>query len=160
MFCSNCGKEASGKFCANCGLPMDGAVHNEKASTPKNAIQDTVEKTLWEGQPCGIVDKAKTAANVNSTYYKITNQRVIINTGLIGKRQEEIELYRIKDYKVVQSITNRLLKIGDVVIISTDLSTPQTVLANVQSPNEVKDILRNAVLDYRVKMNISYRELM
>lgn len=33
MFCSNCGKEASGKFCSNCGSPLAGETETDNNSS-------------------------------------------------------------------------------------------------------------------------------
>lgn len=160
MFCSNCGKETTGKFCSNCGAPLDVSVEANITANAQTSSDSMQEITLWEGQPDGLMDKAKTAAKVNTTYYTITNQRVIVKSGLIGKNQEEIELYKIQDYKVSQSISERLLNIGDLTIISSDSSAPTIVLNNIKNPNDVKETLRKAVLDRKKEMNVTYRDIM
>lgn len=53
MFCSNCGKEAPGKFCSNCGAPLD---QNAVQSTTRAVVQPAVQivdrpdekKGFWE----------------------------------------------------------------------------------------------------------------
>ena len=160
MFCSNCGKEATGKFCSNCGAPLDVSAEANTTTNAQTSSDSMQEITLWEGQPDSLMDKAKTAAKVNTTYYTITNQRVIVKSGLIGKKQEEIELYKIQDYKVSQSISERLLNIGDLTIISSDSSAPTIVLNNIKNPNDVKEMLRKAILDRKKEMNVTYRDIM
>jgi len=159
MFCSNCGKEASGKFCANCGAPLGEAAAPISASSRALVVDNLGEKVLWEGKPSSITDKAKTAAHLNGITYRITNQRLIIEQGIIGKKRNEIELSRVRDYKVNQSFAERVQKIGDIEIVSTDSSSPIFVMQNVENPTEVKEILRKAVLEYRKTMNVSFREM-
>lgn len=159
MFCSNCGKEATGKFCSSCGAALDIAATSAEPQQ-QTSTTDSQETILWEGQPDGIMDKVKTTAKVNSTHYKITNQRIVVNTGLIGKKQEEIELYRVKDYKVTQTLSERLINVGNLIIIAADSTTPRVILSNIKNPNEVKEILRKAVLDCKQKMNVSYKDIM
>lgn len=160
MFCSNCGQEVSGNFCSNCGAPLS---KNMASTAPPQEPQELnnsmfEEKLLLECQPAGLIDKAKSQVNANATIYRITNQRVIIESGLLGKKQDEVELNKIKDFSVKQSMTEKLMGIGTIEIISIDPSTPKVKLENVEKPFEVKDLIRAAMLEYKKQMNISYRE--
>ena len=111
---------------------------------------DEAEKVLWEGRPFLSL----------SVHYQITNERVRITEGLLGKDREDIELVRIQDMDLTQGMTERMLGIGDVHIRSHDRSDPSLTLSNVSNPTEVHEILRRAVLKARKKYNMSYREEM
>ena len=156
MFCSNCGKEASGKFCSNCGAPLNSNILSTQAQTVTDTSEE--EKILYECKPAGLIDKAKSQMNVNATVYRITNQRVVVENGLLSRKQEEIELNKIKDFTVKQSMTEKLMGVGNIEIISIDVSTPRLVLSNVENPFVVKDKIRAAMLEYKKKLNITYRE--
>ena len=56
------------------------------------------------------------------TRYTLTDQRLIKETGLLGKRIDEIELFRVKDTKISQGFFQRLVGVGDIQVISTDVS--------------------------------------
>lgn len=118
------------------------------------------EITFWEGQPSGVMGKAKSAAEVNADQYTITNQRIIIEHGLLSQKQEEIDFSRMKDYKVEQTLTEKVQKIGRVIIWSTDPSTPLLTLSDIEHPFQVKEILKSAVMDFRAKRNIHFREML
>ncbi|WP_204315747.1 PH domain-containing protein, partial [Stenotrophomonas maltophilia] len=45
------------------------------------------------------------------TTYKITNQRIILGSGIILRRIDEVELYRVKDVRVDFSLLNQLVNI-------------------------------------------------
>lgn len=150
MFCSNCGKQTSGKFCSNCGTPLSA----ESGAT----TQTSEEIILLECQPSGLIDKAKSQMNVNTTLYRITNQRVIIENGLLSKKQEEIELNRIKDFSVKQSLTEKMMGIGSIEIMSTDTSSPKLILSSIENPFAVKDVIRSAMLEYKKQFNVVYRD--
>jgi len=119
-------------------------------SAPVENWQHAEEKILWEGRPfLSLV-----------TNYVITNQRVRIIEGLIGKNYEDIELVRMQDMDFKQSISERAMNLGDIFIRSHDPSDPVMVLRNVQNPKEVHEILRRAVLQARKDYGLRYREEM
>ncbi|WP_420643847.1 PH domain-containing protein [Candidatus Leptofilum sp.] len=108
------------------------------------------EEILWQGRPLlSLV-----------FYYTVTNERIKITSGLLGKAHENVELIRVQDIDHSQTFGERLLKIGDITIRSHDPSHPEIVLRNVQNPSDVYEILRRAVLDARKRHNFSYREEM
>jgi hypothetical protein len=108
------------------------------------------EDVLWEGRPFLSV----------STYYIITDERVRIIEGLLGKEREDIELVRIQDLDQQQSVTERILGIGNIVIHSHDPSHPQAVLRNVRDVEAVHETLRRAVINARKRRGLIYREEM
>ncbi|MFN8455674.1 MAG: PH domain-containing protein [Anaerolineae bacterium] len=130
-----------------------GQVSGQPASAAVAAVDegdDEVEKVLWEGRPYLSL----------STHYKITSERVRITEGLLGKDREDIELVRVQDIDVSQSLTERALNIGDIHIRSHDKSRPAVILNNVSSPLEVHELLRRAIQKARKKYNVTYREEM
>lgn len=108
------------------------------------------EKLLWEGRPFLSL----------TTYYRITNQRVRAQYGIIGRDFDDIELIRIQDLDRSQGLTERMLGIGDIHIISADPSHPSLDLKNVSDPDQVHEILRKAMLDARKKYRYSVQEEM
>lgn len=81
------------------------------------------------------------------TSYQLTSQRIFVHMGVVAKHVEEVELYRIKDIVMKQKFLERILKIGSVLIISTDDSTPKLALKGIADPYRIKEDIRNA---YRV----------
>ena len=74
--------------------------------------------------------------------YEVTSQRIKITTGLLSRRTNELELYRVRDYSVVESFWLRLVGCGDVVLVTADRTTPQTVLRAVPNAARLKDQIR------------------
>jgi membrane protein YdbS with pleckstrin-like domain len=77
-----------------------------------------------------------------SRKYRITNQRLFVTTGLIARKTEEIELFRIKDVKVDQGILERMLGYGTITVFSSDETAPQLVMIGIGRPVDVKETLR------------------
>ena len=55
-----------------------------------------------------------------ATQYELTDQRLIIRTGILNKKIDEIELYRVKDVTVAYSLINQWADIGAISISSSD----------------------------------------
>ena len=81
---------------------------------------------------------------VASTRYRLTTQRLFVQTGLIAKHVEEVELFRVKDVTLSQGVLQRMLGVGNVVVLSSDDTAPQLVLAGIPDPLAAKEQLRGA----------------
>lgn len=133
-------------------LEIDEEIGQSVSSEAAKELPDTddVEEVLWEGRPFLSI----------TTRYVLTDERVRIIEGLLGKDREDIELVRVQDLDQSQSISDRLLNVGDIHIRSHDPSHPQVTLRNVQDPQQVHEILRRAVINARKKHGLIYREEM
>jgi hypothetical protein len=129
------------------GLPSRQYAEQSLSSTLKS---DDEEKVLWEGRPfLSLV-----------TFYQITNQRVRIVHGLLGKERDDIELIRIQDLDLDQSLGERFLNVGDILIKSSDPTLPEVTLNNVRFASDVHEVLRGAMLAARKKYRYSVQEEM
>ncbi|MGZ4807736.1 MAG: PH domain-containing protein [Thermoanaerobaculia bacterium] len=79
---------------------------------------------------------------IRSTVYTISNQRVMIESGLFSKALSEIDLRYIDDSNFTQSFLARLLGIGNVTLVSSDKTTPTYVLRNIKDPRVVREMIR------------------
>ena len=75
------------------------------------------------------------------TRYTLTNQRLIVESGLLVKRIEEIELFRIKDTKFNQGFFQRLVDMGDIAVFSSDRSG-NFVLQHMPNAGEKREQIR------------------
>jgi uncharacterized membrane protein YdbT with pleckstrin-like domain len=79
---------------------------------------------------------------LQSTSYTITNQRVMIELGMLSKSLNEIDLRYIDDTQFFQSFADRLLGIGNVTLISSDKAFPTTVLHGITKPRDIREMIR------------------
>ena len=81
------------------------------------------------------------------TRYRLTDQRLIINTGILIKRTDEIELYRVKDVVVEYSLLNQMVDIGTISLRTSDATTRSGtyVLPFVPHARELRETLRTLV---------------
>jgi hypothetical protein len=89
-----------------------------------------------------LVRLAIALVRIRSTLYTITNQRVMVERGIVTKAVSEIDLRYIDDSQFFQSLTGRILGIGNVTLISSDKSTPTYVLEGVADPRRLRELIR------------------
>lgn len=77
-----------------------------------------------------------------SIQYKLTTQRFFVIRGLISRKIEELELFRVKDVQSSQKVFERLLNFGTLTIFSTDETSPKFEVAGIADPLKMKDIFR------------------
>jgi membrane protein YdbS with pleckstrin-like domain len=79
---------------------------------------------------------------LRGTLYTITNQRVIVERGLLSKSLSEIDLRTIDDTQFFQTVFDRMLGIGNVILVSSDKTVPMLVLRAIRDPRGVRETIR------------------
>ena len=82
---------------------------------------------------------------VRSTEYTITPERLINTFGVLDRSQEEIELYRVKDYEISQPFIYRIFGIANIRLISSDKTMPEFIIRGIENPEYVQSLLREHV---------------
>ena len=94
-----------------------------------------------------------------SLRYRLTDQRLFIERGLIGRNIDQTELVRVDDVRVHQGVIDRILGLGDVVVVSADRTDPETVLAGIENPMAVAEHIRTQVRRFRNKRSLYVESL-
>lgn len=71
------------------------------------------------------------------TRYSLYPDRLIIERGFLFRHHDEIRLYRIRDLKMNQGPFQRWFGVGDVVLMSSDMTTPRFALRDILQPQDV-----------------------
>ena len=77
--------------------------------------------------------------------YRLYQDSLEIETGLVSRNIDNLQLFRIRDLSLRQSLLGRLLGVGDINVTSTDQSTPHLVIRGVAAPRALYDSLREGV---------------
>ncbi len=80
-----------------------------------------------------------------STSYELTSQRLKIGTGILNRKLDELELFRVKDYAMDQPLFLRLVGLGNLTLVTSDASTPTVAIRAIANVEDVREKLRNAV---------------
>src|SRR5262245_61377336 len=61
---------------------------------------------------------------VRNRKYELTSQRLICHSGVLSKKANELELYRVKDIQFDQPFFLRIFSLANIMIFSADETSP------------------------------------
>ncbi|MFO1482651.1 MAG: PH domain-containing protein [Verrucomicrobiaceae bacterium] len=79
------------------------------------------------------------------TFYELTSQRLRIRSGILNKKVDELELFRVRDYTMEQPFLLRLVGLGNLTMITSDATTPTIAIRAIPDVENVREKLRTAV---------------
>ncbi len=82
---------------------------------------------------------------LQSRVYELTTERFLITRGIFSKQTDTMELYRVKDLSVLQPFFLRLFSLGNLILQTSDRTTPTFVIEAVSGPKEFSDLIRKHV---------------
>ena len=91
---------------------------------------------------------------VKNIKYELTTERLKTRHGVINKKMDELELYRVRDYKFDQPIFLRLFGLGNITLQTSDQATPVVIIRAIPNGEALREQIRNAVEDCRVKKRV------
>jgi membrane protein YdbS with pleckstrin-like domain len=122
------------------------------------------EGTIWGGRPsqvvnlgvyilcgltCWLVVPVIIAVwkwlETRSTAYELTAERLRVTTGMLSRRTDEVELYRVKDTVLLEPFALRLFQLGTVVLRTSDVTTPKVSLQGIPNARQVQEAIRARV---------------
>lgn len=122
------------------------------------------ESVVWQGKPSQLVNlgtfvtcglllwlvvpifvAAQRFLELHFTRYKLTSERFEITTGVLARRIEQLELYRVKDLSVEEPLLQRMVGLGNLIVHSSDRSNPTLVLRGVRECTLLRDQVRGLV---------------
>lgn len=94
------------------------------------------------------------------TVYRLTEDRLLVQSGILNLNEEEIRLYRIMDITLKRSLGQRIFNLGTIHCCSSDKTSPEFDIKSIKNPIEVKEMLSRMIEEERDKKKISGREYM
>ena len=79
-----------------------------------------------------------------SVEYTLTTQRLIHKHGLLHRVTNRVEVIDIDDVSYSQGPIERLLGVGTIKLLSSDVSDPQLVLRGIDNVQKVATLIDNA----------------
>ena len=110
--------------------------------------------------PICLVHCAWRAIKLFATRYTITNQRARVIRGILSRDVQEIELFRVKDIAVHQTLFLRLFGLGNVRIVSSDAANQVIFLRAVPNALNLREKIRKEVFVLRQRLAAREVEIM
>ena len=97
---------------------------------------------------------------ITFTRYRLSEDRIFRETGLLNLKEEEVLLYRVRDLELKRSLFQRIFGVGTVCVHSSDKTTPHLDLLNIKNPREVKELLHRQVEEMKLSRRMHTTELL
>jgi len=87
-------------------------------------------------------------ALIRNTNFTIEPEYIRIRSGLLFKRTDQVEMYRVKDYIITRSLFHQLFKMMDLTLKTTDPENPVVYIRGIPETDLV-DLIRDRVQEAR-----------
>lgn len=94
------------------------------------------------------------------TKYRLTTNRLFVNTGFLTQREDEVRLYRITDVSLSRTLMQRVFGLSTIHCNSSDKTLGNFDIINIKDGEAVKEILSQSVERERIARRVSTRENM
>ena len=96
---------------------------------------------------------------ISFTRYILTEKKFITRKGFLSVEEDEFDLYRVIDKKLVLPLGQRIFGCGTIVINVKDNDTPVKEVRSVKAPREFLRMLDEAIEKARDQYNIRGRDM-
>jgi len=142
--------------------------YEEYTGVPAEAETDDITQdhywlTLTESQAL-IVGKYRLAAGVGlvilvllilllkmfrlkMTYYEISADRIEWSRGILDRRVDNLDMFRVIDLRLRRTILDCIFGIGTVILITNDKTDPEFVFEKIRNSRRLYDIIKKASLE-------------
>jgi uncharacterized membrane protein YdbT with pleckstrin-like domain len=131
------------------------------------------EEVIWEGRPTwrawawtwilgwillpvlvGGLLLASVWIQMRSSRWKLTSRRIEVETGLLGRRVDTLELWKIRDVEFRQTLMDRLTGVSSLWVTAHDGTYPALDLRGLPGDRAIYDRLMNAVMQARQQRGV------
>lgn len=91
---------------------------------------------------------------VANTEYELTTQRLRTRRGVFNKHLDELELYRVRDYKLEHPFFLRLFSLSILILQTSDRSNPTLILKAIPRGDILREEMRTYVEEARMRRGV------
>ena len=91
-------------------------------------------------------------------YYEVSNDRIEWSRGILDRRVDNIDMFRVVDLKMRRSLLDCIFGVGTVALITTDKTDPEFVFEKVRDCRDLYDIIKKASLEADRKTGVVHLE--
>jgi uncharacterized membrane protein YdbT with pleckstrin-like domain len=97
---------------------------------------------------------AYTILIIKTQRYKISHKLIEREYGILVKRVDSLDLGRVKDVELAQSLFQRMLGIGTIEVFSSDKTDPVMLIESLPNPRPIYEQLRDAMIEISQRRGI------
>lgn len=91
-------------------------------------------------------------------YYEVNADRIEWSRGILDRRVDNIDMFRVIDLKMRRSLLDCIFGIGTVALVTTDKSDPEFIFEKMRYSRDLYDIIKKASLDADRKTGVVHLE--
>lgn len=85
-------------------------------------------------------------------------EKIFIKTGVLSTTIDELNLYRIYDIKITQSLGQKMFNVGTISLYSNDATSPIIDLINIKNPYKIRNLLSERIEKSRDRKGVRIGE--
>ena len=98
------------------------------------------------------------AINLKMIYYEVSIDRIEWCRGILDRKVDNIDMFRVVDLKLRRNIIDCLFGIGKVVLTTNDKSDPEFTFEKIRHSRDLYDIIKKASLEADRKTGVVHLE--
>jgi len=95
---------------------------------------------------------------LKTTFYEVSTDRIEWSRGLLDRKVDNLDMFRIIDLKMRRSLLDCIVGIGTVTIITTDKTDPEFTFEKIRNPRRLYDVIKKASLEADRRSNAFHIE--
>jgi membrane protein YdbS with pleckstrin-like domain len=97
-------------------------------------------------------------AQLKMTYYEVTPDRIEWSRGILDRKVDNLDMFRVVDLKLRRSLLDCILGIGTVGLITTDKTDPKFTFEKMRDSRRLYDVIKKASLNADQKQRVVHLE--
>jgi membrane protein YdbS with pleckstrin-like domain len=128
--------------------------------TPTQALAIVRYRMLASGAICAIVVLILLlkAFKLKMIYYEVSADRIEWSRGILDRRVDNVDMFRVVDLKMRRSLLDCILGVGTIELITTDKTDPEFEFEKIQDCRYLYDIIKKASLEADRKTGVVHLE--
>ena len=127
---------------------------------PTQALTISRYKMLAGGAICAIVILILLfkAFKLKMIYYEVSADRIEWSRGILDRRVDNVDMFRVVDLKMRRSLLDCILGVGTIELITTDKTDPEFEFEKIQDCRYLYDVIKKASLEADRKTGVVHLE--
>ena len=97
-------------------------------------------------------------ARLKTTRYEVSTDRIEWSRGLLDRRVDNLDMFRVVDLKLRRSLLDCIVGVGTVTVITTDKSDPEFAFEKIRDSRKLYDVIKKASLEADRRNNAIHLE--